>query len=204
MILTTEHFKKCFPGNQHADEWAPVINAVLPRYGLDLPMRLVAFLTQGGHESIGFTALRENLDYSAEALTRTWPKRFPAGVAEQYARQPERIANRAYANRMGNGPEESGDGWRHRGRGVFQLTGGDMYRQFAKAVGKPYETIAAYLETLEGAVESACWFWTKVKNLNPLADAGDVLGMTKLINGGTNGLEDRKARYARIKAVLAV
>jgi putative chitinase len=165
-------------------------------------LRITGFLAQCGHESEGFTALVENLNYNAAALTLTWPKHFPVDVAAQYALQPERIANRAYANRMGNGPEESGDGWKHRGRGVIQITGADMYRAFAKAAGKAYEDIFAYLETKEGAVESACWFWVKVKNLNPVADAGDLLGMTKLINGGTNGLQDRTARYAKARSIF--
>lgn len=201
-MISAEQFKQLFPRNKEPEAWVQELNTFMPRYGIDTPLRIAAFLPQCGHESEGFTALKENLNYSAEALTKTWPLRFPARVAQQYARQPERIANRAYANRMGNGPEESGDGWRHRGRGIIQLTGGDMYRAFAKAAGKPYEEIAAYLETKAGAVESACWFWVKCKNLNPLADAADMLGMTKLINGGTNGLADRQARYAQARSIF--
>jgi len=201
-MVTTDQFKKLFPVNKEPEAWALALNAILPKYGITTGLRIAAFLAQCGHESEGFTALKESLNYSAAALTLTWPKRFPAAIAKQYARQPEKIANRAYADRMGNGPEESGDGWRHRGRGAIQCTGGAAYRAFAKAAGKPYEEIAAYLETKEGAVESACWFWVKCKNLNPLADAADMLGMTKLINGGTNGLADRKARYAQARAIF--
>lgn len=195
-MLTVDQFKKLFSTNKESDAWTAALNLFLPKYNIDTPLRLAAFLAQCGHESQDFTALKENLNYSATALTATWPKRFPADVAKQYARQPERIANRAYADRMGNGPEASGDGWKHRGRGVIQLTGGDMYRAFAKDIGIAYDVIAGYLETKEGAVESACWFWVKVKNLNPLADAGQILDITKRINGGTNGLADRNARYA--------
>jgi putative chitinase len=204
VVVSTELFRTLFPRNAEPAAWALALNAVLPKYGITTGLRVAAFLAQCGHESEGFSVLVENLNYSAEALTKTWPSRFPAAVAEMYARRPMMIANRAYANRMGNGPEESGDGWKHRGRGLIQLTGGDMYRLFAKAVGKPYKTISAYLETTEGAVESACWFWTKVKDLNPAADAADIVGMTKRINGGTNGLADRTARYARARALLQV
>lgn len=201
-MITTEQFHKLFPTNKEPEAWTQALNAILPKYSITTYLRLAAFAAQCGHESEDLTDLTENLNYSAAALTRTWPKRFPPEVAAQYARQPERIANRAYANRLGNGPEASGDGWRHRGRGGIQCTGGDAYRQFAKAAGKPYEEIAAYLETKEGAIESACWFWVKVKNLNPVADAGDTLKMTKLINGGTNGLADRQARYTKALTIL--
>ncbi len=181
----------------------PALNLVLPKYDITGTLRLSGFLAQVGHESQEFTRVVENLNYSAEALTRTWPKRFPSEIAKQYARQPERIGNRAYANRMGNGPEESGDGWAHRGRGLIQLTGKEMYFAFAKSADRPYDTIATYLETRVGSVHSACWFWVKVKNLNPVADAGDILAMTKLVNGGTNGLDDRKRLYAHARILLA-
>lgn len=202
-MLTSDQFKRLFPTNKDPDAWTAALNLFLPKYGIDNnPLRLAAFLAQCGHESQGFNRLKENLNYNAEALTRTWPRRFPAEIAAQYARQPEKIGNRAYADRMGNGPEASGDGWKHRGRGVIQLTGGDMYRAFAKATGKKYDDIAAYLETKEGAVESACWFWVKVKDLNHLADAGQTLDITKRINGGTNGLADRNARYAQALTIF--
>uniref|UniRef100_C6E6S2 Lytic enzyme n=1 Tax=Geobacter sp. (strain M21) TaxID=443144 RepID=C6E6S2_GEOSM len=202
-MVTVHQFQELFPYNKEAAAWVDALNKFMPKYDITGLLRGSGFISQTGHECEGFTDVTENLNYSAGALTATWPKRFPPEVAKQYARQPERIANRAYANRMGNGPEESGDGWRHRGRGCIQLTGGDMYRAFAKAAGRPYETIAAYLETREGAVESACWFWTKVKNLNPVADTGDIVAMTKLVNGGTNGLADRKRLYAHARILLA-
>lgn len=194
-------FRKVFPTAKNPEAWVAALEKYLPEYGITGKLRVAAFLSQVGHESIGFTDITENLNYSADALMRTWPKRF-AGVAEKYARKPEAIGNRAYANRMGNGPEESGDGWKHRGRGLIQLTGREMYEAFAKATGRPYGGITEYLETIEGAVESACWFWCKVKNLNSVADRGDVVAMTKLINGGTNGLSDRQARYNRIMGLM--
>jgi len=203
MLITVEQFKALFPANKQPDAWTAALNAVLPRYDIITRARIAMFLAQCGHESLGFTVLVENLNYSAVALERTWPKRFPPSLAAQYARQPERIANRAYANRMGNGPEESGDGWRHRGRGVIQLTGASNYRLFAQAVGRSYEEIVAYLETREGAVESACWFWS-VNSINQLADTGNVEAVTKRINGGINGLVDRQARYKQALKILGV
>jgi len=203
MLITVEQFTALFPIAKTPNWWTAALNTVLPRYDIVTRARIAMFLAQCGHESNGFTAVEENLNYRAEALRRTWPKRFPDNLADQYARQPERIANRAYANRMGNGPEESGDGWKHRGRGVIQLTGASNYRLFAQAVGRSYEEIVAYLETREGAVESACWFWS-VNSINQLADTGNVEIVTKRINGGINGLVDRQARYTQALKILGV
>lgn len=201
-MLTAEQFKQCFPNNHEPQEWTDALNAVLPNYGITSPLRLAAFLAQCGHESEGFTAVKENLNYSAQALTATWPKRFPPEVAKSYARQCDHIANRAYADRLGNGPESSGDGWKYRGRGVIQITGKDNYRAFAKCVGKSLEDVTGYLETKQGAVESACWYWS-TRVLSPLADKEDMDRITRVINGGTNGMADRMARYEHIKEVLA-
>lgn len=202
-MLTVAQFKKLFPANKEPDAWTAALNLFLPKYGIDTPLRIAAFLAQCGHESDGFTAIVENLNYSAVALNATWPKRFSQTVAMQYARQPERIANRAYADRMGNGPEESGDGWKHRGRGLIQLTGKSNYTVFAKVADKPYTEIAAYLETKDGAVESACWFW-RLNDLNTLADARNNIALTKRINGGVNGLADRNVRYAQALNILEI
>ena len=204
-MVTAEQFQKLFPANREPEAWTAALNLIMPKWEITGGLRTAAFISQCGHESQGFTRVRENLNYSAEALTKTWPVRFPPTVAKQYARQPERIANRAYADRMGNGPEDSGDGWLHRGRGLIQLTGESMYRLFAAASGKAYyDEVTAYMETKEGAVESACWFWVKVKDLNPIADQGNVLTMTKKINGGTNGLDERKTLYAAARLVLGI
>ena len=202
MYLTPEQFKACFPDNQHAAEWTEALNTVLPKYGITTAARTTAFLAQCGHESEGFTAIRENLNYSATALERTWPRRFPPALAIEYARQPERIGSRAYANRLGNGPEESGDGWRYRGRGVIQITGRDNYYTFGHVTGRQLADVVAYLETRKGAVESACWYWHS-RGLNVYADRGDMLTLTKRINGGVNGLADREALYAHIKRRIA-
>ena len=195
MTITAEQFGKMFPANAHAQEWTDALNSVLPRY----TVTLADFLAQCGHESEGFTALVENLNYSAEALLATWPARF-AGVADQYARKPEAIGNRAYANRMGNGDEASGDGYLFRGHGLIQLTGRDNVTAFAHSIGRTVEDTLTYLTTREGAVESACWFW---KDRGLEQHAGDVTAMTKAINGGLNGLDDRQARYQLAVTVLA-
>jgi putative chitinase len=195
MQITQEQLRSCIGNNAYLEQWTEALNKILPDYEIDTPQRVAAFIAQCAHESGNFTALHENLNYRAESLTRTWPRHFPTmEIANQYARQPERIANRAYANRMGNGDEASGDGWRYVGRGLIQLTGKDNYSWFAASIETPVEEIPAYLQTFEGAVQSACWFW-ETNNLNQWADRGDILTLTKRINGGTIGLDDRIKHY---------
>ena len=160
---------------------------------------------QCAHESGGFRALKENLNYRPETLRKLFSKYFPTDeLARQYAAMPnkqEAIANRIYASRMGNGDEASGDGFRFCGRGLIQLTGRDNYTFFAGSLDIPVEEAAEYLQTFEGAVQSACWFWES-NNLNVQADAGDIKTMTKKINGGTIGLADREKHYEHAKHVL--
>ena len=164
--------------------------------------RSAAFLAQTAHESGGYKAIKENLNYRAESLMRVWPRYFPTiEVARQYAQQPERIANRAYANRMGNGPEESGDGWKFCGRGLIQLTGKDNYTRYAQSLEIGLDEASEHLTTFEGCVQSACWFW-EANNLNQWADKGDMLTLTKKINGGTLGLDDRIKHYNHAVQVL--
>jgi putative chitinase len=152
------------------------------------------FIAQTAHESADYTALQENLNYRAESLLRVWPSHFSADTVEEYAHNPEKIANCAYANRMGNGDEESGDGWRYHGRGLIQLTGKTNYEHFAASIGKSLEEAVEYCATPDGAVESACYFW-KAHDLNAKSDDGDIEHVTRAINGGTLGLEDRTNRY---------
>lgn len=172
------------------------LNTVGKYYGLfDNPKRMAAFLAQVAHESGSFNFTKEGLNYSAQALRRTWPKRFPTlAVAQQYARNPEKIANKVYANRMGNGSESSGDGYKFCGRGLIQLTGKTNYTRFADAIGKSLNDTVKYLETPEGAVASAAWYWDTNK-LNVYADKGDFVGLTRRINGGTIGINDRLHHY---------
>ena len=159
------------------------------------PARLAGFLAQTVHESGGFNFVKENLNYSAKGLVGTFKKYFPSeDVAKPYERQPEKIANRVYANRMGNGDESSGDGYRFCGRGLIQLTGRINYTKFAKDLNMSIEDTVAYLETPNGAVASAGWFWDN-NNLNQYCDSGDFVMLTKRINGGTIGIEDRKQHF---------
>ena len=159
-------------------------------------------MAQVGHESGGLRFTVENLNYRADALTRVWPSRFPLGIAESYAMQPERIANRAYCDRMGNGNEASGDGWKYRGRGLIQLTGADNYADFSLSADNEALSDPDSVAEPELAALSAGWFWSR-NGLNALADAKDIVGMTRRINGGTNGLDDRQMRYSRLISVLS-
>ena len=168
---------------------------VMTKFGIDTPIKLAHFLAQCGHESGGFRVTQENLNYSAKGLMGTFKKYFPdEATAKQYERQPEKIANRVYANRMGNGDEASGDGYRFCGRGLIQLTGRNNYTKFAADLGISVEETVAYLETPAGAVSSAGWFWDN-NNLNQYCDKDDFVTLTKRINGGTIGLEDRQHHY---------
>lgn len=200
--FTEEKLKKCLSRNKNPRDLFESLEKVLPKYEITTVERVAAFLAQCGHESLDFTVLQENLNYGAKGLLGLFKKYFPnEALAKQYERKPEKIANRIYANRMGNGPEESGDGWAHRGRGAIQLTGKLNYQAFANSIGLTLEDAITYCATMDGAIESACWFWQKNK-LNAIADKKDVLAMTKKINGGTIGLEDRKKHYEHNIEVL--
>lgn len=201
MQITKEQLSQLIPKNPYIDQWYEALSVLLPDYEINTPNRIAAFIAQCAHESASFTALHENLNYRSETLSKVWPKKFPASIAEQYAHKPEAIANRAYASRMGNGDEASGDGWRYCGRGLIQLTGKDNYTAFADSIGITPEEVSDYVQTFEGAAQSACWFWES-NNLNQYADSGDIQTMTKRINGGTLGLEDRKKHYEHAKHIL--
>ena len=193
--FTREQLSSVIGNNPELDGWYEALSNVLPEYEIDSPQRVAAFIAQCTHESGGFKRLKENLNYKAESLVRVFPKYFPSlDLAKQYAHKQEQIANRVYGGRMGNGDESSGDGFRYCGRGLIQLTGRNNYTKFAESIGMAVEEVPALLETFEGAVKSACWFW-KTNNLNQYADAGDILTMTKRINGGNIGLEDRIKHY---------
>jgi putative chitinase len=183
--FTKDQLKEMIPKNPYLDNWYKAISEILPEYEINTPQRVAAFLAQCAHESGGFIFLKENLNYKAASLRKVFPKYFPDdATAAAYANKPEKIANRVYASRMGNGDESSGDGWRYCGRGLIQLTGKDNYTFFAASLDIP----------VEEAVQSACFFWEQ-NNLNKWADAGDILTLTKRINGGTIGLEDRQKHY---------
>jgi putative chitinase len=193
--FTKEQLQSIIGNNPNLDGWYEALSSVLPEYEIDSPQRVSAFIAQCTHESGGFKRLKENLNYKWESLRKVFPKYFPTDeLAQEYAHKQEQIANRVYGGRMGNGDESSGDGFRYCGRGLIQLTGRNNYTKFAESIGMVVEEVPALLETFEGAVKSACWFW-KTNNLNQYADAGDILTMTKRINGGTIGLEDRIKHY---------
>jgi len=198
-MLTAEQFHHLFPRAQDPQGWVDSMNNVFPNYELDSPKRIAAFLAQCGHESGGWTVFEENLNYSAKGLMGIFKKYFPdEATATAYQRQPEKIANKVYANRMGNGPESSGDGWKYRGRGPIQLTGKDNYRAFAKEMFDDWENLFNNPDWVNAdrdfALMSAIWFWNKT-GLNKEADAGDIKTMTRKINGGFIGLEDRIKHY---------
>ena len=166
--------------------------------------RLAAFLAQTAHESGGFKFIKENLNYSADGLQKIFKKYFPTPeLAADYARKPEKIANRVYANRMGNGDEASGDGWKFCGRGLIQLTGKFNYTKLSEDLEMSIDETVKYLETTEGAVVSAGWFWNRNK-LNDIVDKDDFVLLTKRINGGTIGLSDRQHHYELALKVLGV
>jgi putative chitinase len=210
MSLTLSQLRQLLPKNKYVEHWYHALSVLLPDYDINTPRRVAAFIAQCSHESGGFSVLKENLNYKPQALRRLFPKYFPDDViAGQYCAKPnkqEAIANRIYANRMGNGDESSGDGHRFCGRGLIQLTGRENYQNFANSIevdGRPLkiEEVPEYLETFEGAAQSACWFW-ETNNLSRWADDGDILTLTKRINGGTIGLEDRKKHYEHALHVL--
>lgn len=190
-ILSLQQLKQMVK-NPHIDHWHEALDQLLDDYEINTPLRVAHFVAQCAHESGNFVFIKENLNYKAASLQKLFSKYFPtAELAQQYANKPERIANRIYANRMGNGPETSGDGFRYCGRGLIQLTGKDNYTFFAGSLDIPVEEASDYLATFEGAAQSACWFWEQ-NNLNRFADANDVKGLTRAINGGYIGLSDRE------------
>jgi putative chitinase len=204
MELTKDQLKQLLPKNPYIDYWHKALSQLLPDYEINTPQRIAAFMAQCAHESGGFIFLTENLNYKAESLMKVFPKYFPEmSLAKAYEKKPEKIANRVYANRMGNGDEASGDGFKYRGRGLIQLTGKTNYSWFAASLEISPEEAAEYTQTFEGAAQSACWFW-ETNKLNKEADAGDIKTMTRKINGGFIGLDDRIKHYKHALHVLGV
>mgnify|MGYP003348101913 FL=1 len=202
--LTLEQLKQLLPKNPYVEHWHKALSQLLPEYEINTPQRTAAFIAQCAHESGSFMFLKENLNYKPESLVRVFGKYFDLPTAQAYCAKPnkqEAIANRVYANRMGNGDEASGDGWRFAGKGLIQLTGRTNYTWFAASLGISVEEASEYLQTFEGAAQSACWFW-ETNNLNQYADSGDILTMTKKINGGTIGLADRQKHYEEFKHIM--
>ncbi len=186
------------------DAVVDALDAAMRRFAIDTPARAAAFLAQLAHESGQLQRWTENLDYRWERLRQVFPRYFPTDAeARAFDRSPERIANRVYAGRMGNGPEASGDGWRYRGRGPIQLTGRDNYRACGAGIGLDLAAEPELLTTPGAGCLAAAWFWAR-NGLNALADAGDFVAITRKINGGVAGLAERQAFWARAKAALGV
>ena len=203
-MISINEFKQLYPRCKNPEAWVEAMEMLLPKYNITTPERIAAFISQCGHESAGWKTFEENLNYSAEALNRIFPKYFiNAGRdAYEYHRQPEKIANIIYANRMGNGDTESGEGYKYRGRGPIQLTGKNNYKYFdndtnLNTVNNP-NTITRYEKI---GLLTALWYWQK-NDLNSLADNSDVKGITKRINGGYIGLQSRIEEYKRIFELL--
>jgi len=203
-FFTEDAVHHLIPKVKNFEEWYTNLGDILPEYDIDTPKRVAAFMAQCGHESGGFTLMQENLNYSAKGLRGTFGKYFPNDeVAKLYERKPQMIANRVYGNRMGNGDEASGEGWYFRGRGIIQITGKNNYTKCSQSLFESnvlVENPDLLLES-EYAIHSACWFWSAAR-LNELADIGDMKTMTKRINGGYIGLEDRIHHYNHAIEIL--
>ena len=204
MQLTLDQLRACLPEakTSNLEKFLEGINETFEHFEINTPRRCAMFLAQTAHESGNFAATQENLNYSAKGLVGTFKKYFPSPDSTiGYERKPDRIANRVYANRMGNGNEQSGDGFKYRGRGLIQLTGKDNYTNCGTALGLDLTTNPDQVATNPVAVLSAGWFWD-TRRLNTWADKEDIKTVTKKINGGTIGLVDRTAHYYHILEVL--
>lgn len=198
-MITAEQLKTL----QISDDWLEPLNEAFTRYEINTPLRMAAFIGQCSHESGNFKTLQENLNYSAEGLCRVWPSRFPTlESAQSYHRNPDKIANKVYGGRMGNGSEETGEGSLYKGRGLIQLTGKDNYAMCGDGLGEDFIHSPDLVLAPKYAALSAAWFWNK-RGLNKEADAKDYTSMTKKINGGVIGLEDRIKHINHALAVLA-
>ena len=214
--MTPTSFNLVAAGVKDPAKWIDAIVAVCQEFEINTPQRIAAFIAQTSHESGGYTMLSENLNYRAATLAACWPNRFatlgadkkpikengklvPTAVANSIAGKPELIANMVYSSRMGNGPAESGEGWKFRGRGLKQLTGKDNYTRCGQSLGIDLVSNPDLLLEPMYAARSAGWFW-KVNKLSDYADKGDLEGMTKKINGGLIGIAERKVKYEKCLA----
>jgi putative chitinase len=202
MSITQQQLLQILPNaGPVAGVFVSALNDAMARFKIDTRLRVAAFLAQVGHESGQLRTVVENLNYSAEGLIRTWPKRFNELTATAAARKPEQIANIVYASRLGNGPAVTGDGWRYRGRGLIQVTGWVNYQACGSALSLDLLTKPESLEQPVYAALSAAWFWSS-NGLSELADAGRFEAITRKVNGGLNGQADRLAIYKRALDVL--
>jgi putative chitinase len=210
MMITLHQFAQMISTNREAAEWYAIAMDFFPKYNINTSNRIAGFMAQCAHESADFRILEENLNYSAEALNRVFGRYFgtrPKRNAAEYARNPQKIANYVYMDefrspnsRLGN--TQPGDGWKFRGGGIKQLTGRSNFARFGSSVGMTADQAADYVRTKKGAFESACWFW-RTNNLERFADRDDIDGMSRAVNGGDNGLVDRRNRYNRAKTIIS-
>jgi putative chitinase len=202
MLITNDQMTKIL-GNkpQLVSDVVPNLNLYINNFQINTNLRISHFLAQILHESNGFEAIKENLNYSSEGLLKVFPKYFTPELAEQYQRNPEKIANRIYANRMGNRDETSGDGFKYCGRAYIQITGFDNYKLLTEDLKVDFVNNPKLLETTKFSVEASCWFWNK-NNLNYYADQDNIEEITKKINGGLNGLDDRKMWLIKCKTAF--
>lgn len=207
-MITSQQFSRMISTNREPDEWFSVAVKMFEKYDINTTNRIAGFMAQTAHETGDYNTLKENLNYSTEALLRVFGKRYfrNAAHADQYARNPKKIANYVYMDKnrskrgaLGNVIE--GDGYKFLGRGVKQLTGRSNYAAFGKSIGMSADDVADYIITKEGALESACWFWKKNK-LAKYADRNDIDGMSKRVNGGDIGMSARRNRYSLYKNIM--
>lgn len=202
-MINAQQLKKALPACKDVSQWAAALNAAAAEFEINTKQRFAMWLGQCAHESAQLNVLRENLSYSNRGLMKTWPKRFPTvEVAVLFARQPQKLANYVYANRLGNGPPESNDGWKYRGGGLIQLTGKANYEAAQNAVNLPLVNSPAKIEIPLVAARVAGWFW-QAHGCNELADTGDFDRITETINGHAKlGAADRLAFYKKVLEVL--
>jgi putative chitinase len=207
-LITEAQLAAMIPTNKEVGEWCAALNEMLPKYGITTDKRIAGFIAQCAHESMDFRVLQENLNYKEATLLKVFPRYFGPGKenAAEYAGKPEKIANYVYMDKHRSkqgalGNVKDGDGWLFSGKGLKQVTGRANTTAFGKTIGMTAEEAAAYLLTKKGALESALWFWGS-RNLNEVADTGDQVRLTKIINGGDIGLSDRQQRYAKAMAAL--
>lgn len=202
--FTKEKFQKILI-NKESSLWYSAMLDILCEYDINTPERVAGFLAQTCHECLDYSVMQENLNYSTNGLRKTFPKYFGSvSEAAKYAKKPEMIANKVYANRMGNGPASSGDGWKYRGRGPIQCTGKSNYIACSKFLFGDLRLVEdpdLIIKDKRIAIMSACWYWS-VNKLNKYCDKQDVVGMTKKINGGTNGIADRRVRFNKYLGIL--
>lgn len=205
-MITSDIFNNIFPNADDIDDWVEVLNNHLPDYNINTPERVAAFISQCGVETAGWTKFEENMNYSADRMMVVWPKIFNRELANQCNRKPQLVANFAYANRMGNGSPESGDGWKYRGRGLIHLTGKKNYTSFATdTFGERAQEIIdnpdLVVDDKNVSLATALWFWD-INNINSIADQQDIKRITRIVNGGLNGFSERVTLYGKVLSLL--